>query len=273
MVPGRQCSIRDASGTIDGADVVLDVLCADAVQLTATTSGVEVALDWNDIGAEYDLFFVEGGAADPLAGTGVENATPVHVFTRALGRTYGFVVRTRLDDGHALVSSQVTIDGDFFREGFEGATFPPPGFTAAALAWNGPGDARWEPTTQRVRSGTRAARHPFGGSTAGNQNGWLVTPLLPLGASPALRFYENGDFTSDYAGHHLLVCTAATHDCTSPPMHFSQVVALGAPAEDAYAERMVDLSAYANQDVYLVLRYSGTFADDWYVDDLEIDLR
>ena len=51
------------------------------------------------------------------------------------------------------------------------------------------------------------------------------------------------------------------------------MVEVDSPAEDTYVERTVNLAAYAGEDVYLVFRYTGVFADSWYIDDIEVDLR
>ncbi len=105
-----------------------------------------------------------------------------------------------------------------FSESFDAVTFPPAGWTA--IDADGGGTA-WARYTSTVHTGLGSAAHNY--SSAGMQDGWLVTPVITIPAGGAtLTFWEYTTFPADYFKHSVWACTAA---CTTPPTNFTEVAA------------------------------------------------
>jgi len=149
-------------------------------------------------------------------------------------------------------------------ESFTGATFPPVGWAVYNLDGGG---STWVRNTSTYHSSPGSAQHNYASSSAGMQDGWLVTPAVTIPAAGApLTFWEYTSFPTYYYKHSLWVCTTS---CTSPPTNFTEVQAFGSPTS-AWRQQTVSLNAYAGQSIYLAFRYQGQDADAWYLDDIEI---
>lgn len=149
-----------------------------------------------------------------------------------------------------------------FSQGFEGATFPPVGWTA--INKDGSGTA-WARSTTYQHTGTASSYHPY--SAAGMQDGWLITPAitLPSGVA-AVSFWERAQFPTYYFRHTLWICTTG---CGAPPTNWTQLSEFPGISGD-WRQQTVSLNAYAGLTVYLGFRYEGNNADDWYVDDVTV---
>ena len=154
--------------------------------------------------------------------------------------------------GTVMVFQNVMAD---INESFEGS-FPPAGWQ---LYTTGGG---WQQTTNRFHTGSYSAYH---NDFYGDQDGWLITPLLSVTNGDHISFWQSGNWDSYYTYHGLWVCTSG---CGSPPTNWVELVALGAAIEDSWEQKIVDLSTYAGQDIYLAFHYQGDFSDEWYVDDV-----
>jgi uncharacterized repeat protein (TIGR01451 family) len=142
-----------------------------------------------------------------------------------------------------------------FYQGFSSTTFPPTGWSVFNLDGGG---------TTWLRSSTYgAAYHAY--SAAGDQNGWLVTPNIPLGADPFVSFWEWDRYSAWYQGHYVYVCDT-TNDCSAPPTNYVQLAEI--QGNDTWLYWELPLAAYANKTVKLAFVYTGNNADVWYVDDV-----
>ena len=56
---------------------------------------------------------------------------------------------------------------------------------------------------------------------------------------------------------------------SAPPTNFTKITNVGSPVA-SWREQTISLSAYASQSVTLAWRYTGDFADEWYVDDVTV---
>jgi len=158
---------------------------------------------------------------------------------------------------------------DLLTEGFESTSFPPAGWARIHLG----NTYQWARTTATAHTGGACAWVQYGAQGT-TQNEWLVTAALDLSAvsQVKLEFYEAADYWADYGDHHyVLVSTTSQTD----PAAFT-VVSDMTPANHTVNgfdgdPVTVDLSAYAGQStVYVALRYTGSYADHWYVDDMRI---
>lgn len=156
-------------------------------------------------------------------------------------------------------------------QAFTDVTFPPTGWERFDVDGGTP-VAEW------TRSGTDhtgdlggSAYHVYGGSTAPDQDGWLVSPAFSTttGSLLLLNFWERGSFVTDYVGHYLHVCDASVSDCSAPPTNYMLVAETGQlPAASTWYQRSFDLSAYAGGNLRIAFQYTGYYADSWYVDDV-----
>ena len=269
--------------TVAGISVISDAITTQDLALTAvptfTVSGT--VTDANTGWPLYAEINIDGYLGNPLYSDPV---TGYYNITLPDGVAYDFDVAP-LIAGYLAVTGTVILSGSdviqnfaldvdglacaapgyemlsVLNEDLENVTFPPAGWAAYNVDGDG---SQWARSAARVHSGAASAAHVYSASA---QDGWLRTPSIALEATSELRFWENVNYASYYGKHSLWVCTT---DCDAPPVNYTEVVEYSSPAEDAWVERMTDLSAYSGQTVYLAFRYEGTDAADWYIDDVLI---
>lgn len=99
-----------------------------------------------------------------------------------------------------------------------------------------------------------------------NNAKWLVTPAIVLPAAPQLLiFKEKGQYV-DYMDYHAVGVS------TSADMSNAVILYDGVPTT-AYKSIYSDLTAFAGQTVYIGFFYQGYDADNWFIDDVQVDLR
>ncbi|MEJ5165432.1 MAG: choice-of-anchor J domain-containing protein, partial [Thermoanaerobaculia bacterium] len=212
---------------------------------------------------------------DMLPGQTVASSTP---FIFQLDPTYPcgtdiiFNLQINANGGtyQANLSFNVQVGSTYvllLNEGFENTTFPPAGWASYNLDGGG---TQWLRTTVRYHSGTASAYHAY--STAGNQNGWLVTPPLtiPAGATGVnFSFWEYTLYTAYYVYHGLWVCTSG---CGTPPTNWTEIATFPSPVA-SWRQQTIDLSAYQGQTIQLAFVYQGYDADNWYIDDVLLEIN
>jgi hypothetical protein len=124
---------------------------------------------------------------------------------------------------------------------------------------------KWEVSTARAHSGTRSYAHTYAASTAGNQDGWLVTPkfVLPDDGGYELSFWSYNNYPGDYEKNSVLISTG------SGTPGSADFVEIWSPTSvlASWVQTKINLSQYAGESIYLAFRYQGTFAHDWFIDD------
>ncbi|MBM4118714.1 hypothetical protein FJ251_13460, partial [bacterium] len=157
---------------------------------------------------------------------------------------------------------------DILNQGFEGS-WPPAGWAVIHL-----GNATtWERNSSYKRSGSYSARVHYGAQGT-QQDEYLVTPALDFSAlqSAYLEFYEHQAYWPGYGEHHYIAVSTTSQ---TDPGAFTTIVDWTPANHDiagfAGDPVTVALSAYAGEPVvYVAFRYYGTYADDWYIDDIRI---
>ncbi len=154
---------------------------------------------------------------------------------------------------------------DLVSESFEGP-FLPPGWTIMTTGLA----STWEQTSGQSHSGANSAA-VFYGPIGAMQDEWLITPALNtmgLGAL-FLEWYEYEAYWADWGlVHYIMVSTTVPDD----PAAFDAVLEM-TPANHTITQWAdpvsVNLNAYLDYEtVYVAFRYTGDYADDWYVDDI-----
>jgi hypothetical protein len=156
---------------------------------------------------------------------------------------------------------------DLLTESFTSATFPPTGWTSYDIDGGGTSWAR-NTTATYYHTSPASAGHNY--SSAGMQDGWLVTPSLTIPAAGAsLTFWEYTNYPGDLYKHSVLVCSSSCLPPTSPFTGWTEIFTYPT-ATAAWRQQTVDLTAYAGQAIYIAFRYEGDYADGWYIDDVAV---
>jgi len=158
-----------------------------------------------------------------------------------------------------------------FSEGFEG-TFPPSGWNLYETG--GDPSPLWQQGTSGTsgshgepHSGTYYAWHNDDYAAVTNIVSWLVTPQLSIPAGGAsFTFWQRGYWGDYYTYHGVWLTTGSTPD----PTISTYIELWNGNTETSWSQQVIDLSAYAGQNVYLAFRYEGDFSDEWYIDDVEL---
>lgn len=142
-------------------------------------------------------------------------------------------------------------------EGFEGALFPPLGWSVV----NGGDDNTWIRSTTTPRTGEAHARIDY--STPAHDD-WLITPkLAPSATNHTFSFYGRNRSSSWPEQFNVLVSTTDT-DIAS----FTAIATNVDTGMTDYIEHSYDLSSYINQEIYVAIQ--AISAGQWalYIDDV-----
>ena len=158
---------------------------------------------------------------------------------------------------------------DLLTESFEIAV-PPAGWAMLSL---GNADEEWYQTNAAAHSGLYSARLDYCPANE-TMDEWLITPALDFSTLTdiTLEFYEDENYWADYGDHHYVMVSTTSQTDTGT---FSIVSDMTPGTHNVSgftgAAVSVDLSAYAGEStVYVALRYTGSDADIWLVDDVRI---
>jgi hypothetical protein len=158
----------------------------------------------------------------------------------------------------------------YFSESFNGPVFPPPGWTVYNLEGD---NSQWEqdghgPHTQ---PGCAFCRKTYGTSPAHvPNNDWLVTPrIYPTYGQTTLTFWYRGFDKNQKESLEVWVSRGGNtpQDFMNPATGF-RVAAFGIETWD-YTQKIISLSSFINQPIYVAFRYCadnpnrhGVFIDD-----------
>lgn len=151
-------------------------------------------------------------------------------------------------------------------EGFEGATFPPAGWTTTTLG--GPAAYTWQRTTDTlyVHAGVGAAL--VGGESPGAIDEWLISPMTLLGVSDrAVSFYWSANrYFASSVNAECLVRPAGTSTWT----RVWQLLDEPSGGEWEWKQRVASLVPWIGDSVQVAFRASGTNGGDVNIDDFAI---
>ena len=157
----------------------------------------------------------------------------------------------------------------FLSEGFEGGSLPT-GWTVIDADNDG---NNWEHSSATLGAGyghngsdycmlSKSYDNNTGALTPDN---WLITPALTLTANSTLKFYVCGQ-DANYAAEHYGVFISTTNaTSTSAFTMLNQWTVGAAKVQGAWEERIIDLSAYTGQTVYIAFRH-WNITDMFYLD-------
>lgn len=143
-------------------------------------------------------------------------------------------------------------------EGFETA-FSISGWTPYELD---DGGEEWFRTTSTPHSGAVSAVHIWDEDF--DQDDWLVSPSIAVTDGQTFSFWEKGLYPTYYGYHGLMI---STDSCDPADGDFDELEEFSSvPA--AWTMRMVDLSAYAGENICLAFNYQGYDGASWQIDDV-----
>ncbi len=166
---------------------------------------------------------------------------------------------------------EITVSVGIFplAESFESTTFPPTGWTVFDADGATP---IWVSSTayNNTPGGTRSAFHNYGAAGA-YQKGWLISRLvaLPAATNIELSFWSYNTFPTYYGNNSVWVSTTAA----SPAVGNYTQVWTTSSVTAAWVKSVVDLTAFAGQNVWIAFHYQGDNAHGWYLDDVRVDPR
>jgi uncharacterized repeat protein (TIGR02543 family) len=159
--------------------------------------------------------------------------------------------------------SQTTIIEDFpWNEHFEGAVFPPQGWTTV----NEEGSVLW--TSNNAPGGGLSAFHVYGNYL---EDDWLITPAIsiPEGGVYLLSFMNYNYYSSyypGYGGNSVLVSTGSPN----PADDEYELIWSPETVTETWEETILELDSYGGDTIYIAFRYYAEYTHNWYVDDVKI---
>jgi len=113
----------------------------------------------------------------------------------------------------------------------------------------------------------------LGNDIAAESTSWVVSSAFNVGTYYELKFHWRGRWTSAYNFTAVYISTAS-NDPVANPGDFTMLKELS-PANYPntwlqWNEEAFDLSAYANQNVYIAFKYIGDFAHDIFIDEVGV---
>ena len=141
-------------------------------------------------------------------------------------------------------------------ENFESGEWPPSGWEEYQLNQAG----GWE-QGGGYNSDYSAHHDDLSGVTSED---WLVSPQIPVGG--ILTFWEKNEWMANYYEYHGI--WISTGSSNPEDDNFFEVAEYDVEAAD-WTMRTLDLTAYT-EPFYLAFKYIGTYATDWFVDDIDM---
>jgi len=208
---------------------------------------------------------------DPGSGwevAGVSDATKDHTLVRKSSVTSGntswtAAAGTNTTDSEwtvydqnvwTYVGSHTMDDDNALSEGFEG-TFPPTSWQAIS---NNTSNSVSQSSTY-ANTGTYSARFSSF-SSASDYTQYLILPKLTIDSGDALTFYHRKYYS--WASDAISVGISTT-DSSTASFTFGSDLTTGT----SFAQHSEDLSSYAGQDIWVAIKYYGSYQYYLYVDD------
>jgi len=140
-------------------------------------------------------------------------------------------------------------------EGFEGAVFPPAGWSVVD---NNADNDKWILSTTNPRTGTNCTRI-YTDYNSSNDD-YLITPPIVLTGNQELKFWVRAHSASEPDEISILLSTT-----TPTPAAFTTVLMASTPVNTtSYVEHTVDLSSYTGT-IYISFTRKNSPADGWYL--------
>jgi len=101
----------------------------------------------------------------------------------------------------------------------------------------------------------------------GNAVDWLVTPPITLPSNATLTFYERNYYLPYWYTYHGVWISTASGDPNNGD--FVEIKEYNQSTE-SWTKRIINLSGYGGETVYIAFKYEGNYSTEWYIDDVNI---
>ncbi|MGJ8592075.1 MAG: choice-of-anchor J domain-containing protein [Aquaticitalea sp.] len=274
-------NINAATGTATlnwtggNGDNVLVVARAGGAVDADPTSGITYTADTSfgdgdEIGTGN--FVVYNGPADTVNLNSLLDNTTYHVAIYEYNNTAVCYNETELT-GTFYVPCTASILP--FTEGFEGMTIP----TCWTVFDNGVGTGvSWAVNSNDANTGSYSAFLEFQNFGSGNSEDWLVSAPIDLAAitNGELTFFTKDGDADEYGSNYTVRISTASQ--TTPGDFTTVATYIEDPTApnyigSTYNQKTIDLSAYANQTIYIAFVMDQDLSvdgDQWYLDDIKV---
>lgn len=165
-----------------------------------------------------------------------------------------------------LVLWSFNSNAQFLTEGFEGGTFPPAGWVDVVGPGTDNGDL-WASSILTANTGAQSAYYAdFDNGTSHDR--WLISPAIDLSGAtaPELLYFDNVNFR-DFADTHDVFYSVDYDGLGDPTTGTWTLLNDVIGTEDTWIQNgPYALPAVA--DVYVAFNYVGSFAAEWFLDDI-----
>ena len=162
-----------------------------------------------------------------------------------------------------FIISFLTSYAQTLNEGFEDATFPPAGWHTKNIL----GGVMWMQATSIAHSGTHSAIIAW--ETTGGED-WLVTPQLSILAGDSLKFWTRRFWPDNFPPDSLEIRISTTDTSVASFTTILAAYDVNTFPNPDFGEYSLDLTGFANQDVYIAFKHFDVNGNGMYLDDVSI---
>ena len=164
-----------------------------------------------------------------------------------------------------FVIACISLKAQVLPESFEG-TFPPSGWYKKDSV----GVVKTWTATSTAKTGTQAAYVQFENVPTGIAQNWLISPTVAITPTTnILSYWERESYATNWGStYHILVSASSQTNLTT----FTSVATYSENLVNplVYNNRLINLSAFTGQTVYIAFELVNDDGDDWFLDDIDL---
>ncbi len=156
-----------------------------------------------------------------------------------------------------------TINAQQLNEGFEGNTFPPPGWTITDVQ----GPIGWVSSTDEAHSGSTSAFINYEATGPGED--WLKTPqIFSVQSGDNVTFWLKNQFTQSYPPDNLEILVSTTNNQNASFTNSIGNIDISTLLSGGWVQFSYSLSAFAGQNIYIAFKHTDNMGSGVYLDDV-----
>lgn len=221
--------------------------------------GANWVKDSTGSGTLYDVNFIDASTGFVCGSSGAVRLT-----------INGGANWTNVPTGVSATYNQLFVTSSTLRaslnEDFNGATFPPAGWTAVNVLGN---TVLWSRSTTQFHSSPSSALIPYDCDTAAGGLDWLITPKININSGDSLSFWlRSVDF--GYPPDSLCIRVSTTDSNLSSFTNRILYLAdgLNYPDSGVWQRYSVSLNSFAGQNIFIGFKHQDICGDGLYLDDV-----
>ncbi len=156
-----------------------------------------------------------------------------------------------------------TISAQQLNEGFEGNTFPPPGWTITDVQ----GPIGWVSSTDEAHSGSTSAFINYEATGPGED--WLKTPqIFSIQSGDNVTFWLKNQFAQAYPPDNLEILVSTTNNQNASFTNSIGNIDISTLLSGGWVQFSYSLSAFAGQNIYIAFKHTDNMGSGVYLDDV-----